>query len=64
MRFFALAAFAALTLAGCAANPYTYQTTRDPYYTSDTSTVVVAPAAPAVACPTTVTSTGYLIYRC
>jgi len=59
---FVLAA-AAAALAGCAANPYTYDTTRAPV-AYDTSTYVVVPAAPVTACPTTVTSNGYMVYRC
>jgi hypothetical protein len=59
---FVLAA-AVAALAGCAANPYTYENTRAPV-AYDTSTYVVVPAAPATACPTTVTSNGYMVYRC
>jgi hypothetical protein len=60
MRLLMCAALTA-AIAGCAANPYTYDTTRAPY-TYDTSRYVEAPAAPA--CPAPVTSTGYMVYRC
>jgi hypothetical protein len=54
MRHVAFAALAlAAALAGCAANPYTYDTSRS-----------FAAPAPAASCPTVVTSTGYMIYRC
>jgi hypothetical protein len=55
---------AAAALAGCAANPYTYETTRAPVAYDTSTTYVVVPAAPATACPTTVTSNGYMVYRC
>jgi len=57
------AAIAAAALVGCAANPYTYDSSRAPV-TYDSSSYVVVPAAPATACPTTVTSNGYMVYRC
>lgn len=56
MRFIAFAA-CVLALAGCSADPYTVG--QDP---SDAT--VVQGAAPAPACTTVTTTTGYLIYRC
>jgi PBP1b-binding outer membrane lipoprotein LpoB len=58
MRFIALAAFAALTLAGCGSDsPYSaYQDSND--------ATVVQGSAPAPTCTTVTTTTGYLVYRC